>query len=88
MAVFVIFYYRLAQAQEIKIEYMRVAAEAVYQSAVTPEEIAVPQREIAEVGENVIYSHGVIGDDELRLDYINEIELRIYFKHFPYIGHL
>ena len=67
-----------AEAQDVEIEDMRVAA---LFPPVFREEPEIPQREIAAVDERVVRADGIVRDNEAALHDIDEIAQSVCFQH-------
>ena len=75
-------------AQDIKVQNVRVPADGIQGAGITAEQVIVPQGEIARILHDGINPHGVIGDQERGLDAINEIQAGVVGKVFPDAQHL
>lgn len=79
----IIFNYLAPEAEHVKIQYMRMPGITFNKTAVALKEIAVPQREVPEVGKHVIRANGIVSYYERRLHDVNEVKPRVAFQHVP-----
>ena len=75
-------------AQDVKVQNVRVPADSVQCAGITAEQVIVPQWKVPSVLHDRIDPHGIIGDQKRGLDAINEVQAGVIGKVFPDVQNL